>query len=150
MAYTSELYSSFPVNMGGGDASGDGPMDLLSDTLKGMLTDATDTIAQTTDEVKANVSGEIAASGGYTAGGFTLASKTYTWSSLTSTFDAADTTYSASTITAHRCHYYDDTVTTPADPLICYQDFGGAQTTTGTDFVIQQSASGIFTFAVAT
>ena len=149
MAYTQKLYGSFPVNLGGGDASGDGPMDLLSDTIKGMLTDATDTIAQGTDEVKANVSGEIAASGGYSAGGFTLASKTYAWSSLVSTFDAADTTYSASTITASRCHYYDDTVATPTDPLILYQDFGGAQTTTGTDFVIQQSASGLFTFTVA-
>jgi hypothetical protein len=149
MAYTQKLYGAFPVNMGGGDASGDGPMDLLSDTIKGMLTDATDTIVQGTDEVKANVSGEIAGTGGYTAGGFTLASKTYVWSSLVSTFDAADTTYAASTITASRCHYYDDTVATPAKPLICYQDFGGAQTTAGTDFVIQQSASGIFTITVA-
>ena len=136
MAITSKLYSAFPVNMGGGNAAGDNPMDLLSDTLKEMLVTSAHTIAQTTHEVKASITNEHAASGGYSTGGHTLASKTYDWSGLVSTFKAADQTYSASTISAAQSHIYDDTTATPADPLILYRDFGGTQSTTGVDFVI--------------
>jgi hypothetical protein len=34
MAVTHKLYAKFPLNAAGGDAGGDGPMDLLSDTIK--------------------------------------------------------------------------------------------------------------------
>lgn len=149
MAITAKLYAKMPLNMGGGDASGDGAMDLLSDDIKEMLCTSTHTIDQA-DEVKADITNEIAASGGYTAGGHTLAGKTYTTSSLVTTFKADDQTYSASTITARSSHMYDDTVATPTDPLILYRDFGGDQTTSGTDFVIDNDATnGIFTITVA-
>ena len=151
MAITAELYSAFPVNMGGGNAAGDGPMDLLSDVIKEMLVTSAHTIAQTTHEVKASITNEIAATGGYTAGGHTLASKTYGWSALVSTFTAADQTYAASTIAAAQSHIYDDGVVTPADPLILYRDFGGTQSTSGTDFIIDNDATnGIFQITVAT
>jgi len=151
MAVTAELYSSFPVNAMGGNVAGDGPMDLLSDVIKEMLVTSSHTIAQTTHELKSSITNEIAATGGYTAGGHTLASKTYDWSGLISTFKAADQTYAASTISAAQSHIYDDTPTAPADPLILYRDFGGTQTTSGTDFIIDNDATnGIFQITVAT
>jgi hypothetical protein len=126
-------------------------MDLLSDTIKEMLVTSSHTIAQTTHELKSSITNEIAGTGGYTTGGHTLSSKTYDWSSLTSVFKAADQTYAASTISAAQSHIYDDTPTTPADPLILYRDFGGTQTTAGTDFIIDNDATaGIFQIAVAT
>jgi hypothetical protein len=150
MAITAKLYSSFPVNGMGGNAAGDGPMDLLSDTLKEMLVTSSHTIAQTTHEVKASITNEIAASGGYSTGGHTLAGKTYDWSGLVSTAKADDQTYAASTISAAQSHIYDDTTATPTDPLILYRDFGGTQSTTGVDFVIDNDGTnGIFTFTVA-
>ena len=150
MAVTAKLYASFPVNMGGGDATGDGPMDLLSNTIKEMLVTSSHTIAQTTHEVKSSITNEIAGTGGYTTGGHTLGTKTYAWSSLTSTFKAADQTYAASTISAAQSHIYDDDIAAPAKPLILYRDFGGTQSTSGTDFIIDNDAtSGIFQIVVA-
>lgn len=149
MAITAKLYAAFPVNLGGGNAAGEGPMDLLSDTIKEMLVTSAHTISQQ-HEVKASITNEIAASGGYATGGHTLSSKTWDWSSLTSSFKAADQTYAASTITAAQSHIYDDTPTSPADPLILYRDFGGTQTTSGTDFIIDNdAANGIFQIIVA-
>jgi hypothetical protein len=151
VAVVAELYSPFPTNAMGGNAAGDGPMDLLSDTIKEMLTTSSHTISQTTHELKSSITNEVPGTGGYTTGGHTLASKTYDWSSLTSVFKAADQTYAASTISAAQSHIYDDTPTTPADPLILYRDFGGTQSTTGTDFIIDNDAtSGIFQITVAT
>lgn len=148
MAVSSKLYAACPENLGGGNTSGEGPMDILSDTLKVMLTTSTNSISQTADTVKADVTDEVTGTG-YTAGGATLGTKTYAVSSLTTTFDAADTTWTTSTITAAQAHIYDDTPTSPADPLISYQDFGGNQSTTGTTFQITWNASGIFSIAVA-
>lgn len=137
------------MNMGGGDASGDGPMDLLSDTIKITLHTSTWTPNQTTNETKSDATNELSTAGGYTAGGATLASKTNTQSSLVTTFDAADVTWTATSITHRNAAIWDDTPTTPADPLIMYVDNGGDVTTSSTDLVYQWNASGLWTFTVA-
>jgi hypothetical protein len=133
----------------GGDASGDGPMDLLSDTLKLTLHTATYTPNQSTNETKTDATNELSTAGGYTAGGQSLASKTHAQSSLVTTFDAADVTWSATTITHRIGVIWDDTPTTPADPLISWVDNGGDVTTAATDLVYQWNASGIWTISVA-
>jgi len=148
MAVTSKLYASFPENLGGGNTSGEGPMDLLSDTIKVMLTTSSNGISQTADTVKADVTNEISGTN-YTAGGVTLGTKTYAASSLVTTFDAADSVWSTATFTAAQAHIWDDTPTSPADPLISYADFGGDQAVAGADFTLAWNASGIFTITVA-
>ena len=149
MPVTAKLYAKGPLNMAGGDASGDGPMDLLSDTLKLTLHTSTYTPNQSTNEVKADATNELGTANGYTALGATLASKTYASSSLVVTFDAADVTWSATTITHRIGVVWDDTPTTPADPLIMYIDNGADVTTSSTDLVYQWNASGLFTITVA-
>lgn len=148
---TNLLFGKFPQNLGGGDAGGDAPMDLLSDTLKQTLHTATWTPAQTTNEVKADATNELTTANGYTALGATLASKTYAASSLVTTFDAADVTWTitAGGITFRHAPQWDDTVATPTDPLILNIDTGGNQTISGIDLVLQYNASGIFAFTVA-
>lgn len=149
MAVSAKLYAKGPMNMAGGDASGDGPMDLLSDSLKLTLHTSTYTPNQSTNEVKADATNELSTAGGYTALGQALASKTFVSSSLVTTFDAADVTWTATSITHRHGVLWDDTVTTPADPLIMYVDNGGDVTTASTDLVYQWNASGLFTLTVA-
>ncbi len=124
-------------------------MDLLSDTIKQTLHTGTWTPNQTTNEVKADATNELATGGGYTALGVALASKTYAASALVTTFDAADTTWTAFTNTFQHAAIWDDTPTAPADPLISYVDTGGTQTLNGTDLSFVWNASGIFQFTVA-
>lgn len=149
MAVSAKLYAKFPMNGMGGDASGDGPMDLLSDTIKATLHTSTYTPNQSTNETKTDATNELSTAGGYTAGGVTLASKTLTSSSLVTTFDAADLSWSALSVTFRYIVLWDDTPTTPADPLISYVDTGGDQTLSSTDLAVIWNASGIFTFTVA-
>lgn len=86
---------------------------------------------------------------GYTAGGNTLT--TTTWSDVgnagTLVFDAADVTWTTSTITNARCAViYADAQTTPvAKPVFCLVNFGADYSTTAGTFTIQWNASGIFT-----
>lgn len=150
MPVTSKLYGKFPMNLGGGDAAAEGPMDLLSDTIKvALYTSTASGFVQDTSESYA-VTNEVSASGtGYTAGGATLGSKTYTATSLTTTFDAADSSWSSATFSAAACQIYDDTVASPSKPLICYTDFGGTQSVAGATFTLVWNASGIFTITVA-
>ena len=149
MAVTAKVYAKGPLNMAGGDAAGDGPMDLLSDTIKLTLHTATYTPNQSTNEVKADATNELTTAGGYTALGQALASKTYASSSLVTTFDAADVTWTATTITHRIGVVWDDTPTTPADPLIMWVDNGADVVTASTDLVYQWAGTGLFTVTVA-
>lgn len=149
MAISAKLFAKGPLNMAGGDASGDGPMDLLSDTIKQTLHTSTWTPNQSTNETKTDATNELSTAGGYTAGGVTLASKTFSSSSLVTTFDAADTSWSALTATFRYSPIWDDTPTSPADPLIMYVDTGGDQALSSVDLAFQWNASGLFTITVA-
>ena len=92
------------------------------------------------DDVDNEVSGD-----GYTAGGATLASKTVTQDDTNDrgVFDAADVTWSDSTITARGAVLYKDTGTPSTSPVICYFDFGEDKISTDGDFTIQWNAAGI-------
>lgn len=149
MAVSSKLYAAFPLNLGGSGSSGGAAMDLLSDTIKLTLHTSTHTPSQTLDLVYADVDNEVANGSGYTTGGATLSGKTYAVSSLVTTFDASDVTWATLTKTHRYGILWDDTPTTPADPLIGYVDTGGDQTNNATDLTYQWNASGIFAFTVA-
>src|SRR5215211_606485 len=133
MAVSHKLYAKFPLNAAGGDVAGDGPMDLLSDTIKLTLHTGTYTPNPSTDETKSNPTNELVTAGGYTALGVTLGTKAYTSSSLVTTFDAADSAWSGFTNTFRYGVIWDDNPTAPADPLISYVETGGDQTLNGTE-----------------
>ncbi len=142
------LYSKFPENLGGGDTAGEGPMDLLSDTIKAMLTTSTHVPSQTSHSVKADVTNEASGTG-YTAGGNTIANKVYATTSLVTKFDGDDTTWTAMSAVHRNWHLYDDTPTSPADPLIGYIAQGADVNPGGNDLIYAYNAGGIFTLTVA-
>lgn len=126
----------------------DGSIDLDTDTFKIILLDSSHTFTATNTQLTDVSANEIANGNGYTTGGATLSSVTWTESSGTVTFDAADVTWTASggSITATDAVIYDDTST--GDLLVASIDFGGSQTAgDGTDFKITWNASGIFTLS---
>lgn len=83
---------------------------------------------------------------GYTAGGVTLASKTVTESPTGSLmFDAADPAWTGATFSGARCSVaWDDTATTPADPVLCLVNFGADFQVTAGTFTEQLAATGMF------
>jgi hypothetical protein len=85
-------------------------------------------------------------------GGVTLASKTSTYDSANNVIilDAADVTWSSSTITARYAVVYDDSpATNGTKPLIGYVDFGSDQSSTNGNFTITWDATGIVRITVA-
>ena len=104
-----------------------------------------------THSVKSDVSSFEVSGAGYSAGGEALTGVTFTASGGAAaailTWDAADVTWSASTITnAQGAVIYNTTETN--EPLIAYVDFGGSFSTTSGTFQIVWNASGIFTLDV--
>ena len=145
MAVTALLYGSFPAKLANKEIDWD------SDTIKVALATSTYTPAQDTHDYFNDITNEVTGTG-YTAGGATLASKTVTYTSGTNTqaFDAADTSWASSTITARYAIIYDSTPGTAAtNPLIGYVDFGADVSSTAAAFTITWDAGGIFTIAVA-
>lgn len=129
-------YNSFKASRLDGSAP-----DLTGDTIKVMLvTSAYTPVA--TQQFRSSVTNEVVGTG-YTAGGQTLGSKTIT-GTTTPVFDAADVTWSSSSITARGAVLYQDTGSAATDRLIHYIDFGTDQTSASGNFTIQWNASGIF------
>lgn len=123
-------------------------IDFDTDTIKVALVTSSYTPDQDThdywDDVSAN---EVANGNGYTTGGVTLASKTVTYTSGTNVtkFDAADVSWTSSTITARYAVIYLSTGTASTSPLIGYVDFGSNQSSSNGTFAITWDAAGIFT-----
>lgn len=130
---------------------GNKEIDLDSDTLKVMLCTSSYTPNQDTHQYKSDVTNEVTGTG-YTAGGATLTSVTvaYDGPSNTYTLDAADTSWTSSTITARYAVVYDSTPASDATrPLICYIDFGADVVSSSGTFQITWNASGIVTITVS-
>jgi len=129
----------------------DGTIDMdrtTADSFKvALYTDAT--LPAATVTCKADLDGaktEVANGNGYTTGGASLSSITWTESSGTITWDAANVQWTSATFTARYAVIYADYVTTPeADPLMVLIDFGSNQTVSSGTFTIQWNASGICT-----
>lgn len=148
---TMQLYGKVGANFLGGEAGGDAfQMDYLSDTIKCSLHTSTYTPNIDTNEVFADATNELSTANGYTAGGFTLASKTVVYSagSNLTTFDCGDISWTASggSLVFQYAVFWDDTIA--SDPLIGYIDCGAQTITTGNTFTIATSASGLFTATV--
>lgn len=84
---------------------------------------------------------EVAASGGYTAGGGTLTNVTAVNSGTTAFTDFADITFTAATITARGALIYNTTPNTTSsagltNPTVVVLDFGADKTSTAGDFTV--------------
>lgn len=86
-----------------------------------------------------------ASGAGYTAGGITLSSTTVILDTTDdeAAFDAADVTWSTSTITARGAVLYRNTGTAGTSPLIAYFDFGSDQASSSGNFTITWNAEGL-------
>ncbi len=115
------------------------------DTLKVYLTLAAPDVEA--DAVKTDLA-EITAQNNYPSGGTDI-QNTYTRSTTTATLSGTDVVFTASGGSFGPFRYavlYNDTPTSPVDPLIAYWDYGTETTITdGNDFTVDFGAS-IFTF----
>ncbi len=122
----------------------EGVHNLGSNTLKLMLSN---TASAQTDDVKADLT-EISAGNGYTAGGSTLSVSSSAQSGGDYTLSAGDVTFTASGGTIGPFRYvdmYNDTPTSPADPLIQRWDYGSSITLQdGESFVIDPTTGQAF------
>lgn len=126
-------------------------VDFDSDTIKVALLTSSYTPNQDTHDYFNDVSTYEVTGTGYTTGGITLASKTATYDSGTNVIvlDAADVTWSSSTITARYAVVYDSTGTSSTSALIGYVDFGSDQSSTNGNFTITWDSTGIVRITVA-
>lgn len=118
-----------------------GVHDLNTDTLMVMLSNTAPTVA--TDAVRADAT-EIGAGNGYTSGGADI-TNTYSESGGVGTLGGTDVVFTASGGTIGPFRYaiiYNDTPTSPADPLVCYWDYGSSITLNDTEtFTVDFGAS---------
>lgn len=107
-----------------------------------------DTAANARYGAGAFAAGEVTGAG-YTAGGAVLTGTTIAESPASVLmFDAADVSWTASTITGARCAMiYADAIATPnADPALVLINFGADYSTNNGTFTIQWAAVGIYTW----
>jgi hypothetical protein len=123
-----------------------GEVDYDTDAIKVMLCTSTYTPNVDTHRYKSSVTNEVTGTG-YTAGGATLASKTVSYDAPTNTLtlDAADVSWTGSTITARYAVIYKSTGTNSTSPLLVLIDFGADIASSAGPLLIEWSATGIIT-----
>lgn len=123
-----------------------GNIDLENDTIKVALLTSSYTPDIDTHQHYDDLTNEVSSSGtGYTTGGQALTTKAVTQDNTDDegVFDADDTTWASSTITARYAVIYKDTGTPSTSPLIGYIDFGSDQESDSGDFTIEWATEGI-------
>ena len=132
---------------------GDGTIDLDSDTFRAVLSNVAPTAA--TDDTLSDIT-QIANGNGYTTGGVTLGSVTWTETGAGSgiwAFSAADFSWTATGGAMAQFRYivlYDDTPISPADPLLGYLDYGSGLTLPqDATFTVDIGANGITRLTVS-
>jgi hypothetical protein len=126
-------------------------VDFLNDTVKVALVTSSYTFDQDTHDFWDDVSTNEVSGTGYTAGGETLGTKTVTYDAGTNEvrFDAADVTWTSSTITARYAVIYKDSGVAATSPLIALVDFGQDEVSSNGDFGITWAANSVFKITVA-
>lgn len=127
---------------------GNGTIDLDSHTFKAVLTNTAPVPG--TNEVLADIT-QIANGNGYTTGGVTLTSVTFLETGAGTgiwRFTCADFSWTSSGAgmgTFRYVVFYDDTPTSPADPLVGYLDYGSALSIpAGSTFTVDVQTNGLF------
>jgi hypothetical protein len=136
------------------DHLSDADIDWVADTIKVSLHTSTWTPLQDTHNFHDDATNELAGTGGYTAGGASLANKSsgYTAGTNVQKLDADDLTWTALTPSAafrYGAIYKDRGGASSADELIAYIDFGANVDPGGQDFTIAWNANGIITLTAA-
>lgn len=117
-----------------------------ADVCKVMLSNTAPNVA--THVVRADVT-EIAAGNGYTSGGTSIAN-VGTRASGTVSVTGSTVVFTAAAGTIGPFRYaivYNDTPTSPADPLICYFDYGSSITLNDTETFTVTFGASLFTLA---
>jgi hypothetical protein len=151
MAVTIKFYDQFADLIGVAAAAEAVHLDSAAHMYHMLVTNAFVFLA--TETLRTQVTEELSTANGYTAtdgvtAGEVLASPTWVEAAGVVTFDAADTTWSASggSIVASDVVLFDTTPTSPLNPILFSVDFDGDQTAgDGTNFLIAWNGSGIFT-----
>lgn len=143
MAVTGTAYGTPIKNM----YSGANVIDWDTDTIKVALATSTYTPDPDTHDFFNDITNEVTGTG-YTAGGVTLTSPTLTvvGASNQVQLDAADSSWTTSTITARYAIVYKSTGTASTSPLVGYVDFGADVSTSAGTFQITWAATGILLF----
>lgn len=132
----SVLYNSFKFDLFNAN------INLETDTLKAMLVTSAYTPDVDAHNRRDDVTNEVAATGGYTAGGAAITctvTQDNTGNRGRATFD--DVLWAASTITARGAVIYKSRGgASSADELIGYIDFGADKTSVGSDFTLRVTA----------
>lgn len=137
----SGMYNRFKYDLMAGE------MDLEDDALiKVMLMKQAHEFVATHNVIGDVSDEEIAATGGYSAGGKTLAGKSITQAAATK-WAATDVEWAAATFSTWHAVIYNDTHAT--DDLICSFDFGGEKVVSAGTFKIHWHVNGIITLATA-
>lgn len=142
-------FDYFKAHLNGGVASGDAPIDFLTDTIKVALVLSAGAPSLTTHDFWSDLSAsELGSGNGYTTGGETLASKTVsTPSGGVVTVDCANVVWTfTATKTFRYGVVYKDTGSGATSPLMMLIDFFGADVgiTAGT-FTWTLDAAGLYT-----
>lgn len=134
------VYNSAKTSLGKAE------IDWVNDTIKVALTTSSYTPNQDSHTYFSDVTNEVSGTG-YTAGGFTLASKTATQDNTNNrcVYDAADVSASGVSISAYRyLVVYKSTGVSSTSRLICLIDLASDQTVDNQILDITWSASGVF------
>ena len=126
------------------DGTTNGQVDFDADTIKVALVTSSFSPDFDTMDYFDDVTNEVSGTG-YSAGGATLGSVTITLDTANDRvdIDAADVTWTTSTITARGAVLYNSTGTASTSPLIAYYDFGSDKVSSAGDFTIQWAAAGL-------
>ena len=139
MAVTAHFYDSYWQSLNNKE------LNLLSDTIKLMLTTVSYVPNRGTDRYKSSVTNEVSGTG-YTAGGTTIGSMANSITGNVYTITGANASWPGSTFTARIAVLYDSTPATDATrPLIGYVDFGADQSPSAGTLSVTWNASGIGT-----
>ena len=124
----------------------DGSIDLDTDNINVSLHTNAYSANLDTNVFYSDVTGsEVASATGYTTKGKSLTSLSVAVDTTDDegVFDAADVTWSSSTITARYAIIWKNSGTNTTSPLICYVDFGSDKTSDNGNFIITWSSEGI-------
>jgi len=127
------------------DQWGATPVNWVSDTIKTSLHLVAYVPNQDTDEFFSAATNELTATGGYTAGGVTLGSKSLTYDSPTNEarLIAGNASWASATFTCRIAVVYKSTGTAATSPVMGYVDMGADQSVSSGTFTIQWDATGV-------
>lgn len=156
MATTAHIFPNFTLQMG------DHAINLASDTLKVGLasgtfnwvtaTQAYTTVSQFLTNAGSGGGGaltEVTYTGASPASRISLSGVTFSDTNLVTTLTATSPSWTNATWTANYAFFYDFTAGGSSDTtglMICYWDFGGAQTVSGQTFTLSIAGGGIATW----